>query len=72
MRAAQLALEALTQEQLKVLREGKNLPITIEGETITLTPEDVQVERSVHEGVIAANEGLIHYCLWIQRLLTNW
>ena len=26
---------------------------------MTLTPEDVQVERLVHDGLIAANQGLI-------------
>jgi isoleucyl-tRNA synthetase len=63
MKAAQQAVENLTQEQLEILRKGQNLTITIEGEPVTLTPEDVQVERSVHEGVIAANEGLITIAL---------
>ncbi|MDP1880895.1 MAG: isoleucine--tRNA ligase [Parachlamydiaceae bacterium] len=63
MRAAQIAIEGLTQDKLQVLLDGKNMTIDLEGESYTLTPEDVQVERVVHEGLIAANEGLITIAL---------
>ncbi len=63
MRNAQIAIEQFTQEQLHDIMNGKAVVIDIEGESISLTPEDVQVERAVHEGLIAANEGLITIAL---------
>lgn len=63
MKAAQQEIDELTQAQLGDLLEGKSLPITLDGETIFLTGEDVQVERSVHEGMIAANAGTITIAL---------
>lgn len=57
MRAAQNVIEKLDQHQLATLMEGMSLPIEVEGESILLTPEDVQVERVVHKEMIAANAG---------------
>lgn len=54
MQSAQKAIEAFTQDQLKVLMKGGNVNITVEGEKITLSPEDVAVERKVLEGIIAS------------------
>lgn len=63
MRAVQLTIDKFDQNQLGILLEGKPLTITVEGESIVLTPEDVQVERHVHEGTIAANSGHITIAL---------
>lgn len=63
MRAAQVAIEKIGQEDLQTLLDGGVITIDIEGSSMTLTSEDVQVERAVHEGVIAANQGLITIAL---------
>lgn len=63
MKAVQTTIEQFNQHQLAELLEGRSLPIQIEGEQIVLTSEDVQVERQVHEGRIAANEGHITIAL---------
>jgi isoleucyl-tRNA synthetase len=63
MRAAQVLIEEFTQEQMLALLNGKTVDIDLEGQVITLTPEDVQVERSVHEGLVAANQGMITIAL---------
>lgn len=59
MKAVQTAVQAFNQKQLGVLLKGQNLTIEVEGESLELTPADVQVEREVREGLIAANEGVI-------------
>lgn len=66
MKAVQLAIDEFDQSKLLTLLNGKNLTIHVEGEEIELTPEDVQVERSVHEGIVAANEGVITIALETQ------
>lgn len=63
MRAAQLAIEQFTQEQLNELLNDRPVVIDLEGHPVTLTSEDVQVERAVHQGLIAANQGLITIAL---------
>lgn len=63
MPAAQAAIELLSQQQLLELLNGERVIIHLDGEPVPLTPEDVQVERAVHEGLIAANQGLITIAL---------
>lgn len=63
MKAAQVAIDALDQSQLELLLEGRDVPITLEGEELILTPEDLAVERTVHEGMIAANKGPVTIAL---------
>jgi len=63
MKAAQGVIDGFTHEQLTTLLEGRNLNIHLEGELFELTPEDVQVERLVREGMIAANQGAITIAL---------
>jgi isoleucyl-tRNA synthetase len=63
MKAAQQTIDAFDQKQLAILLKGDSLPIQIEGQDIVLTPEDVEVERQVHEGLVGANEGLITIAL---------
>lgn len=57
MKAAQIAIDQFDQHQLEALLNGKTVSIHLEGTEIILTPEDVQVERLVHEGMVAANDG---------------
>ncbi len=59
MKAAQTAIEQFSQQQLLELLNGEAVVIHLEGQSIPLTSEDVQVERAVHEGLVAANQGLI-------------
>ena len=63
MKDAQYAIEQLTQEQLHHLLDSGEIPIDLHGQSISLTLEDVQVDRQVHEGLIAANSGLITIAL---------
>lgn len=57
MKAVQQVIAGFDRDQMEVLRSGESLAINIEGEELTLTSEDVEVRRSVHEGMIAANQG---------------
>jgi len=63
MKAAQVAIDSLNQDQLELLMAGKNVPVVIEGQNFVLEPEDLAVDRIVHEGMIAANEGKITIAL---------
>lgn len=69
MKAAQTAIDQFEQKQLAALMNGETVSIALEGETVVLNSEDVQVERSVHEGMIAANQGLVTIAL--DTLLTE-
>lgn len=63
MRSAQGAIEQFDQKQLSDLMNNLPVVINLEGHPLTLTTEDVQVERVVHEGMIAANQGTITIAL---------
>ena len=63
MKAAQQRIDIFDQDQLAVLLKGQSLLIEIDGTKMTLTPEDVQVERQVHAGLVGANENLITIAL---------
>ena len=63
MRSVKAAVQAFNQEQLETLLNGDNLTIEVEGQNIDLTPEDVEVVRHVHEGMIAANSGTLTIAL---------
>lgn len=57
MKAVHAAIDQLDQSALLELSHHQALKINVEGEELLLTPEDVQVERAIKEGLIAANEG---------------
>lgn len=57
MKAAQAAIEQFTKPQLDAFLKGETLEVELDGVKIALTPEDLQVERIVKEGVVAANLG---------------
>jgi len=59
MKAAQVAIEALDQDALELLMNGTSIPLQIEDTSIMLEPEDLSVERTVREGMVALNEGNI-------------
>lgn len=63
MNAAKTAIEQLSQKELLEILNGEMVVIHLDGQPIQLTSEDVQVERAVHEGLIAANQGLITIAL---------
>ena len=56
MRVVQQLIRDFDQKQMSVLLAGASLDIDLEGETFTLTPEDVAVERKVREGLVARSE----------------
>lgn len=55
MPAVKEAVGKFNKEQLEKLGSGEELELTVNGETIRLTPEDVAVSREVKEGLIASN-----------------
>ncbi len=63
MPLAQKAIEKFSQTELNELLNNRPVVIHLEGHPVTLTTEDVQVERAVHEGIIAANQGTITIAL---------
>lgn len=56
MNATQAEVQKLPLQSLKKLLAGNTVEITVEGEKIVLTPEDVAVEREVNPGVIAESK----------------
>ncbi len=57
MKPAQAAIQQFDRKQLETLLSGTPLTIHLEGEQVEIMPEDVAVDRIVHAGMIAANEG---------------
>lgn len=57
MQAAQKRIQELTLQEQEELLHRRSIKIDLEGEEIEITPEDVQVERIVREGLIAATAG---------------
>lgn len=69
MKAVQTAIGAFDQQQLGALLSGQTLSLTVEGEPLELTSTDVQVERQVREGLVAANAGVM--TLALETVLTE-
>lgn len=63
MKPAQEVISKFSSAELEKLRSGQALRVILEGEEMELTSEDVEVEREVREGLIAANEGEITIAL---------
>ncbi|WP_042279999.1 isoleucine--tRNA ligase [Candidatus Protochlamydia sp. R18] len=63
MKLAQLTIEQFGQKELTELLNHRSVEIILEGHPVLLTSEDVQVERIVREGIIAANQGTITIAL---------
>jgi isoleucyl-tRNA synthetase len=63
MNAAQAVIQALPAAQLTRILNGEPVEIKVENESITLTSEDVAVERKVKEGLVAATAGAITIAL---------
>lgn len=63
MPLAQKAIEELNQQQLLKLLEGEDLEIVVGEKRIKLTHEEVQVDRIVHESVIASTQDNITIAL---------
>lgn len=63
MKAAQESIEKMDQRLLAQLMDGESVPVQIDGQEFVLNHEDVQVEREVREGLVAANEGKITIAL---------
>lgn len=63
MKAVQEAVHHFGYAELLLLQQGTSVRIHVEGQEIELTPEDVQVDREVHEGLVAENIGEITIAL---------
>lgn len=63
MRDVQQAIDGFDRSQLTHLLNGNAVVIKVGEESFEITPEDVQVERQVKEGLIAANSGVITIAL---------
>lgn len=63
MRAVQQAIAALDQSSLSALRRGESITLSVEGEELIVSPDDVLVERTVREGLDAINQGEITVAL---------
>jgi isoleucyl-tRNA synthetase len=57
MRSVQTAIDTLDHSLLEELLKGNEISLLVEGETIQISPQEVEVERTVHEGMVAANLG---------------
>lgn len=57
MQAAQKRIQELSFKELEELLHQRPINIELEGEEIQITPDDVQVDRIVKEGLIAATAG---------------
>src|SRR5690606_9454612 len=57
MKQVQQEIDNFDQDTLEKLLNGQSVNLHIEGDRIEVTPDDVEVARNVHEGLIAANEG---------------
>lgn len=63
MKQVQQAIEGLDQKALEVVLEGKPLQLTVEEQAIEITPEDVEITRKVHDGLIANTNGTVTVAL---------
>lgn len=63
MPAVQKIVDGFDQEKLTILGLGGQVTIHVDGEEFALSSDDVQVDRIVREGLIAANQGAITIAL---------
>ncbi|HEY4832543.1 MAG TPA: isoleucine--tRNA ligase, partial [Waddliaceae bacterium] len=63
MKSLHELINKFSRTQLETLLNGNHLVVAVEGEQIELTTEDVTVDRTVLEGMIAASEGDITLAL---------
>lgn len=63
MKEAQLLIQELDQEKINDLVHGKPLEVWLGKEPFTLTADDVEITRKVHEGWVAMNAGTIAIAL---------
>lgn len=63
MKEAQFLITQLNQDQIQTLIHKQPLPIVLGNEAFTLTEEDVEITRKVHEGWTAMNVGVLTIAL---------
>ncbi len=59
MKAAQDVISNLDQNQLNELLAGRGIDLKIEDTMISLTPDDVEIARTVQEGMVANTNGVL-------------
>lgn len=55
MKSIQAYFDGLSEQELFDILDKKTIQIEVEGQSIEITPDDVQIERSVKEGIVAHN-----------------
>jgi isoleucyl-tRNA synthetase len=63
MPKVQKAIQSLPQKELEIILNGGLITLEVEGVELKLGPQEVLVDRTVREGLVAANEGLITVAL---------
>ncbi|MBQ9474278.1 MAG: isoleucine--tRNA ligase [Bacteroidales bacterium] len=63
MKAIAVSVAALTQEQISSLEAGNDCQLTVEGQSVTLTPDDVTIATQDIAGWVVANEGTVTVAL---------
>ena len=63
MNSVQKQVMSLDRDSLLALQSGRNIEMSVEGDKVVLTPEDISVERKVLEGVVALSSNNITVAL---------
>jgi isoleucyl-tRNA synthetase len=66
MRTMQKAIEAFSHEDILKVQNGESIDVTVEENIFTLTTEDIDIQREVHEDMIAASDQMVTIALDIQ------
>jgi isoleucyl-tRNA synthetase len=61
--AVAAAVAELPEDQVRVLQEGTPVPVTVDGETVEITPEMVSFEQLDREGIVTKAEGAVAIAL---------
>ncbi|MBJ7449844.1 MAG: isoleucine--tRNA ligase [Parachlamydiales bacterium] len=71
MPQVQKAIQALQKDDLQKLSSGASIDIKVDTETFSINSDDVQVERQVKEGVIAAHSNACGITIALDTVLTQ-
>lgn len=63
MKNLKAKIESLTPDELKAIMEKEAIEVALEDEVLSLTEEDILIDRQVHEGLVAACAGSITIAL---------
>lgn len=63
MKEVQEAISKLDQTHIQALMDSKSIQLTVEGTTIEISSQDVEIARTVNEGLIASTNGQLTIAL---------